>query len=75
MADANARRTRSIIVLINGTTLTGDVICGPSGRLESVVFDPNIFIEFQPDGRNMQFLAKSQILSVEADRTARREAA
>jgi hypothetical protein len=75
MADANARRTKSIIVLVNGTILKGDVICGPSGRLESVIYDPNEFIEFDPEDGAIKFIAKRQILSVEAEKFVRQQAA
>lgn len=74
MADANSRRTKSTIVLINGTVLKGDVICGASGRLESVLFDPNEFIEFDPEDGAMKFISKRQILSVEAEKFVRQQA-
>jgi hypothetical protein len=75
MADVNARRTKAIIVLVNGTTLRGDVICGASGRLESVIYDPNAFIEFDPEDGAIKFIAKQQILSVEAEKFVRQQAA
>ena len=74
MADANSRRTKSTIILVNGTTLRGDVICGASGRLESVLFDPNEFIEFDPEDGMIKFISKRQILSVEADKFVRQQA-
>jgi len=75
MADANARRTKSIVTFANGVSMRGDVICGPSGRLESVVYDPCEFFEFHPDEGMPKFIAKRHVLSVEAERVARQQAA
>jgi hypothetical protein len=52
MADANARRTKSIVTLANGVTMRGDVICGVP-----------------------KFIGKRHVLSVEAEKIERQQAA
>jgi hypothetical protein len=59
------RNTKAVIELVNGTRLEGDMICGASGRLESVLYQDVSFIEFHmPDGRIM-FINKLQVAMVE----------
>lgn len=59
------RNTKAVIELVNGTRLEGDMICGASGRLESVLYQDVSFIEFHmPDGRIM-FINKLQVALVE----------
>ena len=75
MAGADARRTKSTIVMVDGSVLKGEVICGASGRLESVLFDPTAFLEFYPYEGLPKFIAKRQIVSVEAEKFVRELAA
>jgi hypothetical protein len=70
------RMAKAIIELTNGTILTGEVVVGPSGRLESVLYQPVEFIEFRSeDGSSQKFIAKSQIVTVEAVKFVREQAA
>lgn len=73
---STSRLADAIIEMTNGTVLTGSVTVGPSGRLESVLYQPVDFIEFHPaDGSNIKFVAKSQIIMVEAIKSVREQAA
>jgi hypothetical protein len=73
---STSRLAAAIIELTNGKFLTGNVTVGPSGRLESVLYQPVEFIEFHPeDGSNMKFISKTQILTVEAVKFVREQAA
>ena len=73
---STSRLAKAVIELTNGTVLTGEVTVGPSGRLESVLYQPVEFIEFHPeDGSNVKFIAKSQIVTVEAVKFVREQAA
>jgi hypothetical protein len=73
---STSRMAKAVIELTNGSILTGDVTVGPSGRLESVLYQPVEFLEFHPeDGSNTKFIAKSQIVTVEAVKFVREQAA
>jgi hypothetical protein len=68
------RKARVIIELTNGSTLKGDMIVGPSGRVESVLYQPIDFIEFNCDeGLTTKFISKQQIVSVEEVKVDRRD--
>jgi hypothetical protein len=71
-----SRLAKAVIELTNGSIITGDVVVGPSGRLESVLYQPVEFIEFHSeDGTSTKFISKTQIVSVEAVKFVREQAA
>ena len=69
------RRTKAIIELVNGTRLSGEMICGASGRLESVLYQEVQFIEFVLDSGETKFINKLQVATVEAVKFVREQAA
>jgi hypothetical protein len=73
---SNSRLAKAVIELTNGSILTGEVTVGPSGRLESVLYQPVEFIEFHSeDGLSTKFISKTQIVTVEAVKFVREQAA
>lgn len=69
------RNTKCIIKLISGERMEGEMVCGPSGRLESVLLQPIPFVEFHgPDGAVL-FINKDQISIVEPVKFVREQAA
>lgn len=69
------RNTKAIIELVNGTVLTGEMVCGASGRLESVLYQDVQFIEFRLDSGDTKFINKAQVATVEAVKFVREQAA
>ena len=69
------RNTKCIIKLISGERLEGEMVCGASGRLESVLLQPIPFIEFHPDAGGSMFINKDQISIVEPVKFVREQAA
>lgn len=73
---STSRLAKAVIELTNGTILTGEVTVGPSGRLESVLYQPVEFIEFHSEDRlSTKFISKTQIVTVEAVKFVREQAA
>jgi hypothetical protein len=60
------RKAKVSIELTNGSTLIGNMIVGPSGRVESVLYQPVDFIEFHSEDGAIKFISKTQIVSVES---------
>jgi hypothetical protein len=69
------RNTKAVVTLVSGERLEGEMVCGASGRLESVLYQDVQFIEFHPnDGRTL-FINRSQVALVEPVRFVREQAA
>ncbi|MGB8818523.1 MAG: hypothetical protein WCC66_11440 [Rhizobiaceae bacterium] len=69
------RNTKAVIELVNGTKLNGEVVCGASGRLESVLYSEVQFIEFHLDNGEHKFINKLQVAIVEPVKFVREQAA
>ena len=69
------RNTKCVIQLISGERMAGEMVCGASGRLESVLLQPIPFIEFHPEGGDTVFINKDQVLLVEPVKFVREQAA
>lgn len=69
------RNTKAIVTLVTGERLEGEMVCGASGRLESVLYQDVPFIEFHPaDGRTL-YINKSQVAMCEPVKFVREQAA
>lgn len=69
------KRAKVTIVMVDGSVHKGELTVGTSGRLESVLLVEAPFLEFHPDGGNTRFIAKAQIVSVEAEKFVREQQA
>jgi hypothetical protein len=69
------RNTKCIIQLVTGERLAGEMVCGASGRLESVLYQDVTFIEFLPETGGSMFINKVQVALVEPVKFVREQAA
>ena len=69
------RNTKCIVQLINGERMEGEMVCGASGRLESVLLQPIPFVEFHPETGGTLFINRDQIAIVEPIKFVREQAA
>ncbi len=75
MAGNETKRAKVTIVMVDGSVHKGELIVGTSGRLESVLLVDAPFLEFHPYEGMPKFIAKAQIVTVEAEKFVREQQA